>query len=115
MKQLVEFIAKALVDHPDQVEVSESSGGGRTVVRLQVPKDEMGRVIGKDGNIAQAIRMLLKVAASRQGNGARQPSLIISPLENVAGKDDEEAEEAEEHADADHDHDHDHDHEDDDS
>ena len=90
MKELVEFIAKSLVDHPDLIEVSESSSGGRTIVRLQVPQEEMGRVIGKDGNIAQAIRVILKVAASREGDGNRQPSLIISPLGGGEAASDEE-------------------------
>lgn len=98
MKELVEFIAKALVDHPDQVEVTEFPSGGRIVVRLQVPQEEMGRVIGKDGNIAQAIRVLLKVAATRQGDDSRQPSLIISPLENGAAQQEEVSDSAEDEA-----------------
>ena len=80
MKDLVEYIAKTLVDHPDAVVVTESSTGGRTVFTLQVEPGDMGRVIGKQGRIAQAMRTLLKVAAARADLPDRQPSLVISAL-----------------------------------
>jgi predicted RNA-binding protein YlqC (UPF0109 family) len=70
MKNLIEFIAKALVDHPDQVEVRESGGGSRVRVELKVAKDDMGRVIGKGGKVANAIRALLRIAAEREGKQA---------------------------------------------
>ena len=81
MKELVEYIAKSLVDHPDTVEVIEATSGGRTVLTLKVEAADMGRVIGKQGRIAQAMRTLLKVAAARADLPDRQPSLVISSLD----------------------------------
>jgi predicted RNA-binding protein YlqC (UPF0109 family) len=69
MKDLIEYIAKSLVDHPEQVAV-EQSGGNRTRIELSVAKEDMGRVIGKGGKVANAIRVLLRVAAERQGRQA---------------------------------------------
>lgn len=65
MKELIEFIAKALVDHPDDVKVSEEQERGRVIIRLEVAEDDYGKVIGKGGRIAQSMRALLKVAAVR--------------------------------------------------
>ncbi|MGC8781857.1 MAG: KH domain-containing protein [Anaerolineae bacterium] len=62
-KELVEYIAKSLVDNPDKVTVKETHGTSVTVLELHVDRDDMGRVIGKDGRVANAIRTLLKVAA----------------------------------------------------
>ncbi|MEW6083072.1 MAG: KH domain-containing protein [Chloroflexota bacterium] len=70
MKDLIEYIAKSLVDHPDEVQVSESGGGSRTRIELRVSKDDMGRVIGKGGKVANSIRTLLRVAAEREGKHA---------------------------------------------
>lgn len=70
MKDLIEYIAKSLVDHPEQVEVREYGGGSRLRLELSVAKDDMGRVIGKSGRIANAIRTLLRVAADRNGKQA---------------------------------------------
>lgn len=70
MKDLIEFIAKTLVDHPEQVEVRESQSGNRVRLELSVAKDDMGRVIGKNGRVANSIRMLLRVAAEREGKQA---------------------------------------------
>lgn len=81
MRELVEYIARSLVDHPDTVVVTESTDGGRTLLTLKVEAADMGRVIGKQGRIAQAMRTLLKVAAARADLPDRQPSLIISSLE----------------------------------
>jgi len=67
MKDLIEYIAKSLVDHPEQVEVRESQNGNRVRIELSVAKDDMGRVIGKSGRVANAIRTLLRVAAEREG------------------------------------------------
>ena len=67
MKVLTEYIAKALVENPDQVEVSQSRQGSRVRLELKVSKDDMGRVIGKSGRVANAIRVLLRVAAEREG------------------------------------------------
>ncbi len=65
MKELIEYIAKSLVEHPEQVQVNESGSGARTRIELSVAKDDMGRVIGKSGKVANSIRALLKVAAER--------------------------------------------------
>lgn len=67
MKELIEFIAKSLVDHPDEVEVRESGSGGRVRLELKVNAEDMGRVIGKSGRVANAIRTLLRVSAERDG------------------------------------------------
>jgi predicted RNA-binding protein YlqC (UPF0109 family) len=67
MKELIEYIAKSLVEHPEQVQVSESGNGSRVRIELSVAKDDMGRVIGKSGKVANSIRALLKVAAERAG------------------------------------------------
>lgn len=67
MKALTEFIARSLVDNPDSVEVSQSRQGSRVHLELKVSKDDMGRVIGKNGRVANAIRVLLRVAAEREG------------------------------------------------
>ena len=70
MKELIEFIAKSLVDHPEQVQVRQSGGGSRVRIELSVTKDDMGRVIGKSGKVANSIRTLLRVAAEREGKQA---------------------------------------------
>ena len=67
MKALIEYIAKALVEIPDQVEVRETQTGNRVRLELSVAKDDMGRVIGKNGRVANSIRTLLRVAAERDG------------------------------------------------
>ena len=67
MKALTEYIAKSLVDHPDEVAVDEIRHGNRVTLELSVAKDDMGRVIGKGGRVANAIRTLLRVAADREG------------------------------------------------
>ncbi len=68
MKTLTEYIAKSLVDHPDEVAVDEIRHGNRVTLELSVAKDDMGRVIGKSGRVANAIRTLLRVAAEREGS-----------------------------------------------
>jgi predicted RNA-binding protein YlqC (UPF0109 family) len=67
VKELVEFIANQLVEDKSQVVVKEIDEGGRIVVELQVSKEDMGRVIGKGGRVANSIRVLLRVAAAREG------------------------------------------------
>lgn len=74
MKDLIEYIAKSLVDHPDEVEVRETGNGSRIRLDLKVAPGDMGRVIGKNGRVANAIRVLLRVAAERKG---KQASLDI--------------------------------------
>ena len=68
MKALTEYIAKSLVEHPDEVAVDEVRHGNRVTLELSVAKDDMGRVIGKGGRVANAIRTLLRVAAEREGS-----------------------------------------------
>jgi predicted RNA-binding protein YlqC (UPF0109 family) len=65
MKELIEYIAKCLVDSPDGVKVTEEEERGRVIIRLEVAEDDYGKVIGKNGRIAQSMRALLKVAAVR--------------------------------------------------
>ena len=66
MKELVEVIAKALVDNPEEVVVSESPKGDDTLIELKVAPVDMGKVIGKQGRIAKAIRSVVKAAASKE-------------------------------------------------
>ncbi len=66
MKELVEVIAKALVDNPDEVIVTESMKGEDTLIELKVASADMGKVIGKQGRIAKAIRSVVKAAASKE-------------------------------------------------
>jgi Predicted RNA-binding protein (contains KH domain) len=66
MKELVEVIAKALVNNPDEVVVIETEEDGETRLDLSVDPSDMGKVIGKQGRIAKAIRTVLKVAASKE-------------------------------------------------
>ena len=66
MKDLVEVIAKALVDNPDEVSVSEKKEGRTTVLELHVAEGDMGKVIGKQGRIAKAIRSVVKAAAAKE-------------------------------------------------
>jgi predicted RNA-binding protein YlqC (UPF0109 family) len=70
MQELVEYIARALVDHPDQVRVTRIDGAQSVVVELRVARDDMGHVIGKEGRIVNAIRVLLRISAARQGKRA---------------------------------------------
>jgi len=65
MRELVEYIAKALVDHPEQVKVSEVQGEKLSVIELTVAKDDMGKVIGKQGRTAAAIRTILSNASMK--------------------------------------------------
>jgi predicted RNA-binding protein YlqC (UPF0109 family) len=67
MKELVEFVVKALVDQPNEVQVVEVQSGSTTILELSVARPDMGRVIGKGGRIINSIRRLLQVAATKQG------------------------------------------------
>lgn len=70
MKELIEFIARSLVNDPTQVQVNQTRRGSEVNLRLYVAKEDMGRVIGKQGRVANAMRVLLNVAAARQGKQA---------------------------------------------
>ncbi|NIV33338.1 MAG: KH domain-containing protein [Anaerolineae bacterium] len=67
MKELVEFIAKSLVDDPSQVYVSEIEGENSVILELRVGPEDMGRVIGKGGRTVNAVRSLVRVLAAKQG------------------------------------------------
>ena len=70
MKELVEYIAKSIVDSPDEVVVTEETDEEGVKLTLQVADDDKGRVIGKQGRIAAAIRTLIRVKAAKQGTRA---------------------------------------------
>ena len=70
MKELIEYIATSLVDDPTQVEVDEYRRGSSINLRLHVAKEDMGRVIGRRGRVANAMRNLLRVAAAQEGTRA---------------------------------------------
>ena len=66
MKELVDGIAKSLVDYPDEVQVTETENDKAVVLELKVAQSDMGKVIGKQGRIAKAIRTVVKAAASKE-------------------------------------------------
>ena len=66
MGDVIEYLAKGLVDNPDEVRVTETQDGDRVEVRLDVGEDDWGKVIGKGGRIASSMRALVKVAAVRE-------------------------------------------------
>ncbi len=70
MKELIEYIAKSIVDNPEQVEITEETSDDGVVLRLRVAPEDTGKVIGKEGRIAKAMRTLLRVAAIRKGTRA---------------------------------------------
>ena len=70
MKDLIDYMARAIVDNPDEVEVTEEKEDDQIVYHLRVAESDMGKVIGKQGRIANAMRTLLKVAAVRRGTRA---------------------------------------------
>jgi predicted RNA-binding protein YlqC (UPF0109 family) len=77
MKDLISFIATSLVDDPTEVSVRQIRRGSHVILKLRVAKDDMGRVIGKGGRVANAMRSLLRVAAAQEG---RRASLdIVEP------------------------------------
>lgn len=67
MKELVELITKALVDHPENVTINETAGESIIILEIKVGQDDIGKVIGKEGRIANAIRTVVKAAAAKQG------------------------------------------------
>ncbi len=67
MKELLTYVAQNLVEHPEQVSVTEVEGGSETVLELRVAPEDMGKVIGRQGRIAREIRVLLRSAAQRLG------------------------------------------------
>ena len=67
MKELVEYIAKAIADNPDAVVVTETEEDDRILLRLEVAPEDKGKVIGREGRVVQAMRTLLRVAAVKKG------------------------------------------------
>ena len=67
MKELLTYIARNLVDNPDQVEVTERQGNGEILLELRVASEDMGKVIGRQGRIAKWIRVLMRSVGQRQG------------------------------------------------
>ena len=65
MKELIKYIAQALVDNPEQVEVSEVEGNQTSVLELKVAKEDLGKVIGKQGRTARAMRTILSAASAK--------------------------------------------------
>ena len=70
MKELVEYIAKSIVNLPDDVVVTEETGEQGVILKLQVADEDKGRVIGKQGRIAEAMRTLIRVKAAKTGTRA---------------------------------------------
>jgi len=70
LKELLEFLAKSLVDHPDQVRVEETETDSGVLLRLSVAKEDVGKVIGKQGRIARALRTVVKASAVKDGKQA---------------------------------------------
>ena len=67
MKELLTYIAQSLVDHPEQVEVTEQTGDGEITLELRVAPEDMGKVIGRQGRIAKLIRVLMRSVGQRKG------------------------------------------------
>lgn len=70
MVELIEYIAKSLVDDPSQVHVTETVHGETVTLELEVAQEDMGRIIGKNGRVANAMRTLVRVVASNEGKRA---------------------------------------------
>ena len=90
-KELVEYVAKSLVDDPDAVKVEVVVEEGGTVIELHVAEDDMGKVIGRNGSVAKALRTLLKVAAARDGESVQleilsdDERLVVALVRGVHG------------------------------
>ena len=78
MKDLVKYLAQALVDSPDEVSVSEIEGEQTSVIELRVAKDDLGKIIGKHGRTAQSIRTILSAASAK--NKKRAPNAKVQTL-----------------------------------
>ena len=79
MKELIEYIATSLADHPEEVKVKEYVRGSSVMVELSLAPDDMGRLIGRQGRVANSLRLLLKVAAAKQGKQATLDILEQNP------------------------------------
>ncbi|MBM3942599.1 MAG: KH domain-containing protein [SAR202 cluster bacterium] len=70
MKELIEYIARSIASNPGAVKVTQTEEGGQIVLRLEVAPEDKGKVIGRQGRVAQAMRVLLRVAAVKDGTRA---------------------------------------------
>ena len=70
MRELIEYIASSLVDDPSQIDIREFKRGSQITFKLRVSRDDMGRIIGKGGKVANSIRTLLRVSAAQEGKSA---------------------------------------------
>jgi predicted RNA-binding protein YlqC (UPF0109 family) len=70
MKELIEYMARSLASEPDAVQVTETMEEGRTIFKLEVAAEDKGKVIGRQGRVAQAMRVMLRVAAVKNGSNA---------------------------------------------
>src|SRR2546428_13589865 len=86
MKELVEFLAKQLVNHPEAVEVKETQSDTASILELKVAKEDLGRVIGKQGRTAKSIRTILNAAASRTNRKAVLEIIEEKGAAAVAGR-----------------------------
>ena len=71
MEELIRYIATALVDHPDQIQIKETEQDGTIIIELTVAKEDLGKVIGKQGRTARAMRSLLSAAAGKVNKRSR--------------------------------------------
>ncbi|MCX8032956.1 MAG: KH domain-containing protein [Thermoleophilia bacterium] len=71
MRTLLEYLARSLVERPDEVQVEEVKSGDRVTLRLRVAKEDLGRIIGKEGRVAKALRAVVKAGAVKSGQQAR--------------------------------------------
>ena len=70
MKELVEYLAKSLTSNPDAVVVTEEIVDGRVIIRLEVAPEDKGKIIGRQGRVAQAMRLLVRASATKNGTHA---------------------------------------------
>lgn len=86
MKEFVDYVVRALVDHPDAVQVTQQDRNGATVIELRVAADDIGKVIGKQGRTSSALRSLLMVAAGKSGK-----RVVLDIVEPEGGRRESEA------------------------
>jgi predicted RNA-binding protein YlqC (UPF0109 family) len=70
MNELIEYIAKSIVSHPEEVTVTQEDKDGKTILKLHVAPDDKGKIIGRHGRIADSIRILLRIAATKRDDRA---------------------------------------------
>ena len=94
MQELLKYVAQSLVDHPEQVVVKETEGPEAVILELNVAEEDMGKVIGKQGRIAKAIRSLVKAATAREAKPVfveiQRPDEGLPLMEDLTGEDPQE-------------------------